>query len=75
MVTNLWQNAGATASDRAVPVSIRLAPEVKSLHRLDRMTGKVERMKIKDRTVRITLPGGTGDLFKIDDGQFPGLQN
>ena len=32
-------------------------------------------MKIEDRTVRITLPGGTGDLFKIDDGKFPGLQN
>jgi len=75
MVTNLWQNAGATAPERAVPVSIRMAPEVKSLHRLDRVTGEVERIKIKDRTVRITLPGGTGDLFKIDDGKFPGLQN
>jgi len=75
MVTNLWQNAGATASERAVPVSIRMAPEVKSLHRLDRVTGKVERIKTKDQTFRITLPGGTGDLFKIDDGKFPGLSN
>ena len=73
MVTTPWQNADATAPGRAVPVSIRLTPEVKSLHRLNRVTGKVERIMIGDRSVRVVLPGGTGDLLKIDDGTFPDL--
>ncbi len=73
MVTNLWHNARASASDRALPVVIRLAPEVKDLYRLNRLTGKVERLTISNATVRIKLPGGTGDLFKLNDGEFPGL--
>ncbi len=74
MVTNLWQNAGATAAERAVPLSIRLAPDVKQLHRLNRRSGRVERLTIDNHTLHVTLPGGTGDLFKIDDGRFPGLK-
>ena len=46
---------------------------VSSLHRLNRVTGKVERIMIGGRSVRVVLPGGTGDLLKIDDGTFPDL--
>ena len=73
MVTNLWHNAGASAKARALPVTVQLAGNVKELHRLNRITGKVERVKLNKGTLRLTLPGGTGDLFKINDGKFPGL--
>ncbi len=33
----------------------------------------VERIMIQNRSVRVVLPGETGDLFKIDDGTFPDL--
>ena len=72
MVTNLWQNAGATAADRALTVTIRFAPEVKTLHRLNRLSGKSELLPLDSGILRITLPGGTGDLFKLNDGVFPG---
>ena len=73
MLTNLWHNAGASAADRALPVTIKLAPEVKEIHRLNRLTGKAEPVPIRNGTAKITLPGGTGDLLKINDGDFPGL--
>ena len=73
MVANLWHNGGASAADRALPVAIKLGPEVTEIHRLNRLTGDVEPLTITNATVRITLPGGTGDLFKLNDGEFPGL--
>ena len=73
MVTNLWHDAETTADDRTLSVTIRLAPDVRELHRVNRLTGKVEQMAIREGSVQIRLPGGTGDLFKVDDGRFPGL--
>ena len=72
MLTNLWHDADATAADRAFPVTIRFAPEVETLYRLNRLTGKSEQLQLDNGIVRITLPGGTGDLFKLNDGAFPG---
>lgn len=72
MITNLWHGAGAKAADRALPVTIKFAPEVETLHRLNRLTGQSERLPLDGAILRITLPGGTGDLFKVNDGAFPG---
>jgi len=73
MVTNLWHDADTKADDRALSVTLRLGPEVRELHRLNRLTGEVEQLPIREGSVQIHLPGGTGDLFKVDDGKFPGL--
>jgi len=73
MVTNLWHHAEAAADDRTLSATIQLAADVKELHRVNRLTGEVEQMAIRGRSVQIRLPGGTGDLFKVDDGKFPGL--
>ncbi len=50
-------------------------PEVKAVLRLNRETGKTERLEIKDaeQGLLVTLPGGTGDLFKYDTGPFAGV--
>ena len=73
MVTNLWHDADTKADDRALSVTLRLAPDVKELYRVNRQTGDVEQLPIREGSVQIRLPGGTGDLFKVDDGKFPGL--
>jgi len=74
MASNLWHDAGASAIDRVLPVTIKFAPDVKEVHRLNRRTGQVEQLAIDDGTLKITLPGGTGDLFKLNDGRFPGWE-
>ena len=73
MVTNLWHDADTTADERTLSVTLRLAPDVKELYRVNRQTGDVEQLPIREGSVQIRLPGGTGDLFKVDDGKFPGL--
>ena len=63
--------AEASAADRTSAIAIKFAPEVKTVHRLNRLTGKSEQLPLDSGILRITLPGGTGDLFKINDGAFP----
>ncbi len=72
MLTNLWHNAGASASERTLAFTVKFAPEVKKLYRLNRINGKVESVDLDHGVLRISLPGGTGDLFKYTAGPFPG---
>ena len=76
MITNLYQHARQNADECAVRVRIVFEPEVKTILRLSRVTGEVERLTIADpdQGLMIKLPGGTGDLFKYDTGQFAGLE-
>ncbi len=75
MVTNLYQHAHKSAAEAAVKFRLKFAPEVKTVLRLSRETGKTERLEIKDaeQGLLVTLPGGTGDLFKYDTGPFAGV--
>ena len=78
MLTNLWRKAGATegsAANTRLTFRVVLDPTITSIQRLNRVTGQAERLHIEDPAegLILTLPGGTGDLFKIDDGEFPGL--
>jgi len=78
MLTNLWRvsdrQKGLAANTR---LTFRLVfdPAVRSILRLDRETGKTQRLTISNPAegLTVTLPGGTGDLFKIGEGTFPGL--
>ena len=50
-------------------------PAVKRVLRLSRHTGKVETLTVHPtKGLAVTLPGGTGDLFKFDTGPFVGLE-
>ena len=37
---------------------------------MSRETGQVETIPVTNSTLNVTLPGGTGDLFKIGNGNF-----
>ena len=72
MVTNLWHNAEASAEDRTLTITMRFDRKVSRLYRLSRTTGNSETLKLRDGNLEITLPGGTGDLFKYGKQPFPG---
>ena len=43
-------------------------------HMLERIYDGVKKtIPITHKTLTVTLPGGTGELFKLDDAEFPGL--
>ena len=71
MVVNLQhgKNVSKTAAARRVRLTFGL--KVKTIQRLNRLTGQVETLKTLPagggRTLEIQLPGGTGDLFKWDN--------
>ena len=77
MVTNLRQHAHRTAAECAVRVRMVFDPTVKAILRLSRETGEVERLAINDTAqgLTVTIPGGTGDLFKYDTGPFAGFES
>ncbi|MBH06340.1 MAG: hypothetical protein CMJ20_08470 [Phycisphaeraceae bacterium] len=73
MLTNLWHGMGGSSAERAVTVTLTLAPEVKVIGRLSRETGQPEAFAVEGGKFRITLPGGTGELLRFGDAKFPGL--
>ena len=73
MLVNLWCEPGAAVDACTLKMTLKLKPSIKKVARLSRDTGKPEVLAVKDGVLEITLPGGTGDLFKIDDAVFPGI--
>ena len=75
MVVNLRHGEGLAAADAPLAITLQFAPSVERVARLSRETGAVEMLPVPDGTLTLTLPGGTGDLFKTDDSRFPGLES
>ena len=75
MAVNLLHNRGALAAEMEARVTVTFEPSVASVWRLSRTTGHVEEVKVKKGSLELILPGGTGDLFKLGDGAFAGLEN
>lgn len=73
VLVNLQQAANTRADDLKLTVALSLAPSVRRVTRLSRKTGTGEQLRVTDATLHVTLPGGTGDLFKVGPGLFPGL--
>jgi len=74
MLTNTWHSMTATSEQRTLTFRIVFDPSVKAVLRLSRRTGKVEKLAVDPKKgLAVTLPGGTGDLFKFDTGPFVGL--
>ena len=71
MLTNLWHRADCSASDCTLPLTMRFSPDVKTIYRLDRLSGNTEPVNVVDGELTVHLPGGTGDLFKYTPGPFP----
>lgn len=74
MLTNLAHGDGMRASDAQATYRLVFHPSVRVIQRLDRTSGRVERVGVKQgEGLTIALPGGTGELYKYDDGSFAGV--
>ena len=67
MLTNLDFDANDSATD-AIDFEVQFDSSVNSLLRLNRLTGQDEVIQLASNRLRVTLPGGTGDLFKYNTG-------
>jgi hypothetical protein len=74
MLVNLSHGAGKSAAECAQTVRITFAPEVQAVTRLSRETGRPEELAVRDRTLALKLPGGTGELLRVGMGGFPGVE-
>ena len=68
MLTNLNFDANDAVKD-ALEFEVQFDSTVNSLQRLDRLTGRDEVVPLTSHRLRVTLPGGTGDLFKYSTGR------
>ena len=73
MIVNLRHGEDVAADQARMTLILRFAPSVAKIGRLSRETGKPELLVPEGGELRIVLPGGTDDLFKFDDADFPGL--
>ena len=73
MLTNLWHAPQASAAQRTMTVSLKLNSAIKTVGRLSRETGRPESLSVDDGELQLTLPGGTGELLRLGDARFPGL--
>ena len=73
MVVNLQHGKNVSKTTAMRTVQLTFGPETGTVQRLSRLTGRVETLKTHPadggRRLEIQLPGGTGDLFKWDNGK------
>ena len=70
MLVNVGRAKDKTAAEMQSSITITFDPSVTGIWRLSRATGLVEPVPVTNGTLDVTLPGGTGDLFKLGDGNF-----
>ena len=77
MVVNVKHGDGLTAAAAAETVRLVFDASVIAVQRVSRATGAWEALATTPdgptSYLDVALPGGTGDLFKLDPGRFPGL--
>jgi hypothetical protein len=74
MVVNLQHGLGQSAEAARARVDLTLDSSIKAVYRLSRETGKVESIPVVAAKLHLDLPGGTGELLKLNDGDFAGLK-
>ncbi|MCC7086668.1 MAG: hypothetical protein IT427_16840 [Pirellulales bacterium] len=73
MVVNLTHGANRSSLETTMPLTITFPPTIKTIAKLSRETGESEFVAIQKNRLELTLAGGTGELFKIGDANFAGL--
>jgi hypothetical protein len=71
LLVNLWHAAEASSASTTLPLVVEFDATVTALRELDRDTGEQTVVPLTDHRLALSLPGGTGRLFKYDDGGFP----
>ncbi len=72
MLSNLYHGASLSAAAASLGFAITFDSSVNELLRLNRVTGAQEVLTLNNHQLFWTLPGGTGDLFKYNTGDFVG---
>ncbi len=70
MLVNLSHDPKKTAAAASLPLWVQFNTTVKTLLELDRKTGKTHKIALKQNRLEVTLLGGSGRLYKYDDGPF-----
>lgn len=70
MLTNIYHAADTSSADTSLDLTVQFDSSVNELLRLNRETGQQEVVNLTNHTLNLTLPGGTGDLFKYKTGDF-----
>ncbi len=73
MLVNLWHGIGLDPEDLNASFTLTFDSAINSIFRLNRLTGEPQRLSLSNHILDLTLPGGTGDLFKFEDGFFAGI--
>lgn len=74
MVTNLYHGRTLGAAGSSLDLFVQFDSTIVTLLRLNRMTGEPELIVLpSDHRLVMSLPGGTGDLYKYNDGMFAGI--
>ncbi|MHC4799564.1 MAG: immunoglobulin domain-containing protein, partial [Planctomycetota bacterium] len=72
MLVNAYHLAYTTSADTALDFVVDFDQSVSELLMLNRLTGQEEIVPLTDNTLSVTLPGGTGNLYKYNTGNgFP----
>ncbi len=72
MLTNLYHGASLSAAAASLSFSLTFDSTINEVLRLNRTTGAEELLPLTNHQLTWTLPGGTGDLFKYNVGDFIG---
>ena len=81
LLVNLSHGPGRSARECELTLRMTFNPYVAAVVRLDRETGAPVNMPLTptgshgETEMVVTLPGGTGDLFKFSNGDFAGIEN
>lgn len=70
MLTNLNHGMDQSAADTALTFTLSFDNQTNTLLRLNPQTGQQEVINLVNHQLVWTLPGGTGDLFKYNTGDF-----
>ena len=73
ILVNMNHGAGSSAASKALDFTVMFDNSVKDLLRLNRESGEQEMAPLSNHTLNLTLPGGTGALFKYSNGVFSGI--
>jgi hypothetical protein len=73
MLVNAMHGKTLSAANAAVSFVLTFDASVNELLRINRLTGEPEKLILNNHVLNLTLPGGTGDLFKYNTGDFAGI--
>jgi hypothetical protein len=64
MLANIYHNWNLTAATAALEFDVLFDSSIDSLVRLNRETGEQELIMLTDHRLKVTIPGGTAELFR-----------